>query len=104
MEKDIQKNTITVAAEMNVDSTPNHRGIILLKDHNWIPVSPDVGTQVACVARIRYRGALQPAVVQRVSIDRVSVTLSVNDEFIAAGQSMVFYEEDRCLGGGVIER
>lgn len=104
VKKDIQKNTITVAAETDVDTKRDHSGTIRLRSLNWIPVSPDVGAEVACVARIRYRGALQPVVVHRITSGEVSVTLSVNDEFIAAGQSMVFYEGDRCLGGGIIER
>lgn len=101
--KDVQKNTITVAAEVDVDTRRHHSGKILLKTYNWIPVSPDVGTEVACVARVRYRGVLQPVVVKWITAQEVSVTLSAEDEFIAAGQSMVFYEGDRCLGGGIIE-
>ncbi|HAU65774.1 TPA: tRNA 2-thiouridine(34) synthase MnmA [Candidatus Uhrbacteria bacterium] len=70
---------------------------------NWFekPVSP-----FACLARIRHRQPLQPCRIQLVSIDgieKVSVAFDEHQRAITPGQSIVFYDVDKVLGGGIIE-
>jgi tRNA-specific 2-thiouridylase len=53
-------------------------------------------------AKIRYRKREAPCVVTLES-DSVRVTFAEEQEAITPGQSVVFYADDRVLGGGIIE-
>lgn len=55
-----------------------------------------------CTAKIRYRHQDNPCSVQRVSDDRWTVKFNADERAITPGQSIVFYDNDICLGGGVI--
>jgi tRNA-uridine 2-sulfurtransferase len=70
---------------------------------NWIAGSPP-GAAFACTAKIRYRQQDQACQVQL--LDRGSGSVEVSFEqaqrAITAGQSIVFYQDEVCLGGGVI--
>ena len=58
-----------------------------------------------CEARIRYRQPLQKCVIKKLLATRYSL-LAVFDESqraITPGQSIVFYDGDAVLGGGVIQ-
>ncbi len=68
---------------------------------NWVAgQSPDSGLKVT--ARVRYRATEAKAVLQIVQ-DRVRILFDEPQRAIAPGQSVVFYQGDAVLGGGVIE-
>ena len=56
------------------------------------------------LAKIRYRHTPASAVVERTEDDRLSVRFDEPQRAIAPGQSLVLYDGDVVLGGGVIER
>ncbi|KKU79072.1 MAG: tRNA-specific 2-thiouridylase MnmA [Parcubacteria group bacterium GW2011_GWA2_47_7] len=101
--KNIEKNTVTVgpATEVNTLSAETQFNLC---DTNWIPPNRQMGEKhLSYQARIRYRGVLYGAIIHaRESTGGIRVTLNTNNEFIAPGQSMVFYDEDECVGGGII--
>ena len=68
---------------------------------NWIDGTPDK-TEFACTAKFRYR---QPDQIVRVSIDGSSahVDFDVPQRAVTPGQWVVFYQGERCLGGGPID-
>ena len=67
----------------------------------WISGEPPT-LPLTCHAKIRYRQADQPCEVS-VSGTKVQVSFTTPQRAVTPGQSVVFYEGDICLGGGVIE-
>ena len=76
------------------------RGVVA-REVNWLVAPPGVGARVE--VQVRHRGA--PAAAELVRVDGAEVELAL-DEPVAAitpGQSLVLYDGDRVLGGGLIE-
>ncbi len=92
MAKDISNNTITVSTERFPTTATETQ--LTLSDINWIG---DVASG-EYMARFRYRQKLIPA---RLDIEKNTVTL-LEPHFVPEGQSLVLYDNARCLGGGVI--
>jgi tRNA-specific 2-thiouridylase len=68
---------------------------------HWIN---DTNTAIAdCTAKIRYRQPDQSCVIESCSIDRQIIHFAEPQRAITPGQSVVFYQGEVCLGGGVIE-
>ena len=69
---------------------------------HWIngPPNPE---QFSCAAKIRYRQQDQDCVVKINRNGSCDVTFFEPQRAVAPGQSIVFYAEDRCIGGGIIE-
>ena len=71
---------------------------------NWlVDGAGDTTTQpLRCQAQIRYRHEAAAAAVEMTGDDRVRVTFDEPQFGVAPGQAVVFYDEDRVLGGGWI--
>jgi tRNA-specific 2-thiouridylase len=73
-----------------------------LNESHWIGDAPAL--PLRCKARIRHRQALQDCTVH--SLDGTSTGLTVDfdqpQRAVAAGQYIVFYRDDLCLGGGSV--
>ena len=70
---------------------------------NWIPKKP-AQKEFECYAKFRYR---QPEQKVKVIINEDNTTKVIFDKkqrAITPGQFVVFYDEENCLGGGVIEK
>ena len=67
----------------------------------WISGEPPT-LPLTCHAKIRYRQADQPCEVS-VAGTKLQVSFTTPQRAVTPGQSVVFYEGDICLGGGVIE-
>jgi tRNA-specific 2-thiouridylase len=77
------------------------RGVVA-REINWLGPAPDVGD--ALEVQVRHRAA--PARAHLIQRDAMELELAL-DEPVAAitpGQSLVLYDGERVLGGGVIER
>ncbi len=70
---------------------------------NWITVT-GLEQPVTVKARIRYRHREAEAIITPLGGDRVNVKFSEPQMAITPGQSVVFYEGDNVVGGGIIER
>lgn len=99
--RDIAANTLTVAPR-KVESRLSQREV-KLEQVNWIagraPNSSLLSSPL--LARIRHRGELVPCGIKFVAGQTV-VVFTKPPEAIAAGQSLVLYRGQECLGGGVI--
>lgn len=72
-----------------------------VSDVNWISGS-EPKFPLKCEARIRYRQPLQKCVMKKTD-EGVHVCFDESQRAITPGQSIVFYNGDELLGGGVIE-
>jgi tRNA-uridine 2-sulfurtransferase len=95
IEKDIEKNTITVSHERFPKDARETR--LTLAETNWIGEAP-AGTYMA---RYRYRQKLIPATLT-LEPGHAAVILH-EPHYVPEGQSLVLYAGDRALGGGIID-
>jgi len=77
------------------------RGVVA-RGLNWLVDVPSVGAEVEI--QVRHRARPAHGTLLRVEGDEVEVALDEPVSAITPGQSLVLYEGDRVLGGGVIER
>jgi tRNA-specific 2-thiouridylase len=77
------------------------RGLVA-REVNWLVDAPAVGARLE--VQVRHRAAPAAAEVVRVDGDEVELALDEPVAAITAGQSAVFYDGERVLGGGFIER
>ena len=61
-------------------------------------------TPLRCSAKTRYRQPSQGCVVEAITADCARVAFDQPQRAVAPGQSVVFYRDEACLGGGVIQR
>jgi tRNA-specific 2-thiouridylase len=74
---------------------------IVAREVNWLTDAPRVGDQVR--VRIRHRAPLARAEIVRLDDQEIELALDEPVSAITPGQSAVFYDGDRVLGGGFIE-
>lgn len=67
---------------------------------HWIATTPDF--PLKCTAKIRYQQASQDCTI-RLEKGQVRVDFKQPQRAITPGQSIVFYDDDVCLGGAIIE-
>jgi len=94
--KDMDKNEVYVTTDINDDNLWNDE--IYLSDVHWINQVPSDGEYKI---RLRHRAPLIDAFVK--IIDSTAILKFENSErATASGQSVVVYDGDVCLGGGVV--
>lgn len=91
--RDLDKNTITVSAKTR-GSTSSLKQELKLREVNW-HMQPERGKKYA--ARIRYQQPLQTC-----TVESNTILFEEPQEAASAGQSVVVYEGDIVLGGGII--
>ena len=93
--KDIKRNTVTVSPKKNLFDISNKS--VKLSLSNWIQTAPDPSKTYE--AQIRYHGKRY-----RCRINENIVEFIDKPEALASGQSLVAYDKETCLGGGVMEK
>jgi tRNA-specific 2-thiouridylase len=76
------------------------RGVVA-RHINWLVDAPSVGTRVSI--QVRHRAPAAAAEIVRVDGDEIELALDEPVAAITPGQSLVLYDGDRVLGGGLIE-
>ena len=69
---------------------------------NWIADTPQ-SIPFRCTAKTRYRQTDQPCTITKLHGDQCTVMFDQPQRAITPGQSVVFYQQDECLGGGPIQ-
>jgi tRNA-specific 2-thiouridylase len=75
---------------------------VVAREINWLVDDPRIGDQIA--VRIRHRAPLARGELIRIDENEIEIALEDPVSAIAPGQSIVLYDADRVLGGGIIER
>ena len=92
--KDMDKNEVYVSR--NIQDTDLVRSLIQLESIHWIDgAGPDGDAKLQ--ARVRHRGQLIDS-----SLSGESLNLSSPERAVTPGQSVVLYDGDVCIGGGIV--
>jgi tRNA-specific 2-thiouridylase len=76
------------------------RGVVA-REINWLSAEPHLGAHVS--VRVRHRAPLARGEIIRIDQTEIEIALQDPVSAIAPGQSIVFYDAERVLGGGIIE-
>ncbi|MES9881696.1 MAG: tRNA 2-thiouridine(34) synthase MnmA [Sedimenticola sp.] len=100
VEKDLQQNRLIVAQ--------GHQHPLLMKiglmasQLHWVSAQAPAAP-LRCMARIRHRQPLQQCEISTLDGDSCQVKFEDPQRAVTPGQSIVFYLNNECLGGGVID-
>ncbi|MEA3344168.1 MAG: tRNA 2-thiouridine(34) synthase MnmA [Patescibacteria group bacterium] len=98
VKKDINKNTLIVSK----NEKELYKKELIAKDVNWVMKNkPKFPLKVK--AMIRYRSNLCSAVVNMYKGNKIKVVFVKSQRAITSGQSIVFYNGQELLGGGIID-
>lgn len=99
--KDLPRNVLVVAQGNENDYLFSRR--LLAAAPAWIN-SPAPPLPLRCNAKIRYRQSDQLCTISLNDDEWLEVSFDEPQRAVTPGQYVVFYQQDRCLGGAIIER
>ncbi len=97
LSKNIKKNTITVS-DIPEEITSLSPKRIFVTDLNLVSYNENQNIS----ARIRYRQQKTPITIEKIDKNLATVMFTETQLGVSNGQSIVFYQDDYCLGGGII--
>jgi len=99
--KDIEKNTITVSQDAEQKLLSSHtQASYEIEQTSWVSNIPQEGTTYT--AQIRYHGDFLPCQIREIQKDTALIVFE-SPVRVAQGQSIVLYEKNSCLGGGIVK-
>jgi len=100
LDKDLEKNQLIVG-QGHYHPLMLHN-VLEATQMDWCNNKP-LTAPLQCAAKTRYRQADQACEIIPLSDDKVKVIFTEQQRAITPGQSVVFYDGEICLGGGIIE-
>lgn len=97
LHKDMARNTLVVTQDQELLNAQT----LLAKEVHWINGAPDT-FPLTVNAKTRYRQPDQLCTVTPRDADEFEIQFDEPQRAITEGQSIVFYQHDICLGGGII--
>lgn len=104
IDKDVKKNIIYVAPgyeEEKLEELKVFRNTFEVKKLNWITGKKPTKNELKL--KIRHGPKIWQCNIEWINSDHLKVHLKEGDYSIAPGQFAVFYDDEQCLGGGVIQ-
>lgn len=95
--KDVEKNTITVSPDPHKTT---ESGPVILTHAYLRDQSPEQGK--IYTAQIRYHGEHHPVEIKAIRKESTEIIFKEKRPLVAEGQSVVIYDGDRCVGGGIV--
>jgi len=100
LEKDLDNNVLIVGQGHNHPLMLHNT--LEAGQMDWCSGKP-LSETIRCAAKVRYRQPDQSCTVEPIENGRVRVVFDEPQRAITPGQSVVFYDDEVCLGGGIIE-
>ncbi|EHD21731.1 MULTISPECIES: tRNA 2-thiouridine(34) synthase MnmA [Brenneria] len=100
VDKDVENNILYVA--QGHEHPRLMSGGLIAQQLHWVDRQA-LTTELRCVVKTRYRQADIPCTVTPLGADRITVRFDKPVAAVTPGQSAVFYQDEVCLGGGIIE-
>ncbi|MGH8051890.1 MAG: tRNA 2-thiouridine(34) synthase MnmA [Arenimonas sp.] len=97
--KDVEKNILYV--DQGIDSLWLQSTELHGEPVHWISEKPKP-REFRCAAKTRYRQSDEACLVRQLENGELSVIFDKPQRAVTPGQSVVFYQNDECLGGAVI--
>jgi len=101
VDKDIDHNILYV--EQGEHHPALYNPALLASQLHWVAGTPP-SLPHACTAKVRYRQTDQACTIGQIASGTAQVTFASPQRAVTPGQSVVFYDGEVCLGGGVIDR
>lgn len=98
-QKDLSRNVLIVV--QGHDDALLYQSNLICEQLNWLTEHPPTFPLI-CYAKTRYRQTEQRCTVTTTNENQFHVQFEQPQWAITPGQSVVFYQDDVCLGGGVI--
>lgn len=92
-----ETNTVVVGEESRL-----FKNQLEAREVNWVSIAPP-SKPVEATARIRYHAVEASAIISPITPGSVQLEFMAPQKAMTPGQSVVFYEGDAVLGGGIIE-
>ena len=99
-QKDLTRNVLVVV--QGTDHPLLYTNHLIAQQAHWINGMPS-SSSIRCMAKTRYRQPDQACVVTLLANGTLDVQFDEPQRAVTPGQSVVFYRDDICLGGAVIE-
>ncbi|MEX0963020.1 MAG: tRNA 2-thiouridine(34) synthase MnmA [Pseudohongiellaceae bacterium] len=101
VDKDLERNVLVVAQGAEHESLFVSR--LIASPPAWVNGEPS-SLPLNCRAKIRYRQPDQECSISRLNDGQLQVDFDVPQRAVTPGQYVVFYQDERCLGGAIIEQ
>lgn len=98
--KDFARNAVIVA--QGEDHPSLYKPSLAASDLSWVAGEPPGPLPYACCAKIRYRQSDQDCIIESIKEGIATVRFLEPQRAVTPRQSIVFYQGDVCLGGGMI--
>ena len=98
--KEMEKNEVLLVQGENHPALLGRT--LTANEVSWVDPSASQ-TPMHCTAKIRYRSPDAPCYLTQIDDQRLKVVFDRPERAITSRQSIVFYDEDVCLGGAMIE-
>jgi len=100
VDKDVPRNVLIVG--QGADHPRLYSNGLVAKQLHWVDRTPITETTRA-VVKTRYRQSDIPCTITPLDNDTIEVVFDEPQKAVTPGQSAVFYRDEVCLGGGIIE-
>ena len=102
VDKDMQRNVLIVG-QGNDHPRLFSKGLIADQLH-WVNRTPiAVNDSMTCTVKTRYRQADVACTIKRIDEENYQILFDQQQSSVTPGQSVVFYQDEVCLGGGIID-
>jgi len=99
--KEMSRNVVII--EQGSDHPSLYCDSLTATELSWVAGAPPKPLPFRALAKVRYRQLDQECTIEKIENDRAFVTFASPQRAVTPRQSIVFYDGDICLGGGMIE-